>query len=68
MQIVVAEHMMFPVINEIETMLGKVEPHFMTFLGSKGYAYRCYGGGVDHLSKCASALIKEYLEIVEVID
>lgn len=31
-------------------MLGKVEPHFMTFLGSKGYAYRCYGGEDHHLS------------------
>lgn len=50
-------------------MLGKVEPHFMTFLGSKGYAYRCYGGEDHHFELIMpSALIKEYLEIVEVID
>ena len=58
-----------PVIDEIETMLGKVETYFMTFLGSKGYAYRCYGDEEHHFELIMpSALIKEYLEIVEVIE
>ena len=58
-----------PTIDEIETMFGKVEPYFMTFLGIKGYAYRCYGDKDHHFELIMpSVLIKEYLEIVKIID